>query len=174
MARPARDGARHVLRAAPEDDDADGRLFNFPNPYDAGRGLRDAIDGAYKQLVLGGSITQDDYDLYGLAEIETASMMSPELSEAEFVPEVRPAAAQLPPPRAPPSRAPPLPLSQVLVVGATGDVGRIITRKLLLRGFRVRALVRNLCVALLLLPLLPLLPLPPRPYAAAPTTHDYY
>lgn len=119
MARPARDGARHVLRAAPEDDDADGRLFNFPNPYDAGRGLRDAIDGAYKQLVLGGSITQDDYDLYGLAEIETASMMSPELSEAEFVPEV-------------------------LVVGATGDVGRIITRKLLLRGFRVRALVRNL------------------------------
>mmetsp|Transcript_6225 Transcript_6225/g.12302 ORF Transcript_6225/g.12302 Transcript_6225/m.12302 type:complete len:513 (-) Transcript_6225:820-2358(-) len=32
----------------------------------------------------------------------------------------------------------------VLVVGATGRTGRIIVRKLLLRGFRVRALVRDL------------------------------
>ena len=31
----------------------------------------------------------------------------------------------------------------VLVVGATGRVGRIVTRKLLLRGYRVRALVRR-------------------------------
>jgi uncharacterized protein YbjT (DUF2867 family) len=32
----------------------------------------------------------------------------------------------------------------VLVVGATGETGRVVVRKLLLRGFRVRVLVRNL------------------------------
>jgi len=32
----------------------------------------------------------------------------------------------------------------VLVVGATGEVGRIVVRKLLLRGYKVRVLVRNL------------------------------
>jgi uncharacterized protein YbjT (DUF2867 family) len=33
---------------------------------------------------------------------------------------------------------------EVLVVGATGETGRVVVRKLLLRGFRVRVLVRNL------------------------------
>lgn len=33
---------------------------------------------------------------------------------------------------------------EVLVVGATGETGRIITRKLILRGYRVRVLVRDL------------------------------
>lgn len=33
---------------------------------------------------------------------------------------------------------------EVLVAGATGETGRIIVRKLLLRGYRVRVLVRNL------------------------------
>ncbi|GJQ15525.1 hypothetical protein GpartN1_g7316.t1 [Galdieria partita] len=33
---------------------------------------------------------------------------------------------------------------QVLVLGATGRIGNIITKKLLLRGYRVRVLVRNL------------------------------
>ena len=32
---------------------------------------------------------------------------------------------------------------QVLVVGATGRIGRIVVRKLLLRGYSVRALVRG-------------------------------
>ncbi|CAM9389894.1 unnamed protein product, partial [Hapterophycus canaliculatus] len=32
----------------------------------------------------------------------------------------------------------------VLVVGATGEMGRVVVRKLLLRGFSVRVLVRNL------------------------------
>lgn len=38
---------------------------------------------------------------------------------------------------------------EVLVVGATGETGRIITRKLILRGYRVRVLVRNLYSATL-------------------------
>ena len=33
--------------------------------------------------------------------------------------------------------------TRVLVVGATGRVGRIVVRKLLLRGYTVRALVRG-------------------------------
>lgn len=33
---------------------------------------------------------------------------------------------------------------EVLVIGATGETGRIITRKLVLRGYRVRVLVRDL------------------------------
>jgi len=33
--------------------------------------------------------------------------------------------------------------TRVLVIGATGRVGRILTRKLLLRGYKVRALVRK-------------------------------
>ena len=33
--------------------------------------------------------------------------------------------------------------TQVLVVGATGRVGRILVRKLLLRGYKVRAFVRQ-------------------------------
>jgi hypothetical protein len=33
--------------------------------------------------------------------------------------------------------------TRVLVVGATGRVGRILSRKLLLRGYKVRALVRR-------------------------------
>ena len=39
--------------------------------------------------------------------------------------------------------APQAAYTTVLVVGATGRVGRIVTRKLLLRGYRVRALVRR-------------------------------
>ncbi|CAM9409188.1 unnamed protein product, partial [Phaeothamnion confervicola] len=35
-------------------------------------------------------------------------------------------------------------IPEVLVVGATGETGRVVVRKLLLRGFRVRVLVRNL------------------------------
>lgn len=38
---------------------------------------------------------------------------------------------------------------EVLVVGATGETGRIITRKLILRGYRVRVLVRDLFSATL-------------------------
>lgn len=33
--------------------------------------------------------------------------------------------------------------TRVLVVGGTGRVGKVIIRKLLLRGFKVRALVRG-------------------------------
>lgn len=39
--------------------------------------------------------------------------------------------------------APQAAYTTVLVLGATGRVGRIVTRKLLLRGYRVRALVRR-------------------------------
>ncbi len=39
--------------------------------------------------------------------------------------------------------APQAPNTTVLVAGATGRVGRILVRKLLLRGYRVRALVRG-------------------------------
>jgi len=109
-------------------------LFDALNPFKAGQNLRKTIDDQFSSIAL----SQERKSMYylgdRLADISPVGSSSSSssssftdrnplldrLEEDEFVPEV-------------------------LVVGATGEVGRLVVRRLLLEGkCRVRVLVRNL------------------------------
>jgi hypothetical protein len=93
-----------------------GNLLDNPlvNPYALGRQARRAFDDVWEQI---SSIAQPTKSYV------FDDMLDPTLSLEEEDPT---AAA-----------------TKVLVVGATGRVGRILIRKLLLRGYTVRALIRR-------------------------------
>lgn len=100
----------------------DANLFDRLNPFKAGQNLRKTIDTALESI----NMPADKKSLYYLDDRlngEITFERNPALERLEqddFVPEV-------------------------LVVGATGEVGRLVVRRLLLDGrFRVRVLVRNL------------------------------
>lgn len=102
----------------PEKEDSKG--FSIPNPFqktwEAGRNLRETLDDALDQF----TGTRKSRSRFSLADGEEYERrMYSQFESEDEVPEV-------------------------LVVGATGETGRIVVRKLLLRGFKVRVLVRNL------------------------------
>jgi hypothetical protein len=92
-----------------------GNLLDNPlvNPYALGRQARRAFDDVWEQL---SSIAQP-----------TKSYIFDDVLDPSLSMEEDPTAAG----------------TTVLVVGATGRVGRILIRKLLLRGYKVRALIRR-------------------------------
>jgi hypothetical protein len=103
----------------------DGGLLGKLNPFQAGQNLRQTIG---KITSLGSGLSSETKQKYYLDDrlLEAGGVLSernPYLERLErdnFVPEV-------------------------LVIGATGDVGRLVVRRLLLEGrFRVRVLVRDL------------------------------
>lgn len=87
-------------------------LIDNVNPYVLGRQARQAFDSVWDRISTLGSPTK--------------SYIFDDVMEATMDPEAAPQAGN----------------TTVLVVGATGRVGRIVLRKLLLRGYKVRALVR--------------------------------
>lgn len=87
------------------------------NPYAMGRRSRALFDDVWQQFTKLTSPTQS----VGLDDVFTSV---DDLSGSVF-------------------ETPQAPSTTVLVVGATGRVGRILVRKLLLRGYKVRALVRT-------------------------------
>eukprot|EP00611_Tribonema_gayanum_P023340 TRINITY_DN488_c3_g1_i2.p1 TRINITY_DN488_c3_g1~~TRINITY_DN488_c3_g1_i2.p1 ORF type:complete len:550 (-),score=184.32 TRINITY_DN488_c3_g1_i2:320-1969(-) len=94
--------------------------LSIPNPFldtfNAGRSLRETLDEALDQFT-GGKTSKARV---GFADAEALERrLYSQFDSPEEVPEV-------------------------LVVGATGETGRVVVRKLLLRGFKVRVLVRNL------------------------------
>lgn len=92
----------------------DANLLDSVNPYALGRQARRAFDEVWTQLSNIASPTKS---------FIIDDVMEP-MADDEF-------------------QAPQAPYTTVLVVGATGRVGRIVTRKLLLRGYTVKALVRK-------------------------------
>ncbi|GKY94897.1 hypothetical protein MPSEU_000454600 [Mayamaea pseudoterrestris] len=99
-------------------------LLNMLNPFKAGQNLRKTIDGAITSV----NVVPKENSIYyvgdrlmeGTAAAGSSSSELSRLGQDDFVPEV-------------------------LVVGATGEVGRMVVRRLLLDGrFRVRVLVRDL------------------------------
>ncbi|PNW73930.1 hypothetical protein CHLRE_13g578650v5 [Chlamydomonas reinhardtii] len=97
--------------------DADGaNLLNVINPYELGRQTRKAFDDVWGQLSRVSSPTRS-FIIDDVLEVGVGA-------DAEFA-------------------APQAAYTTVLVVGATGRVGRILVRKLLLRGYKVKALFRN-------------------------------
>eukprot|EP00878_Enallax_costatus_P010976 GHUV01011464.1.p1 GENE.GHUV01011464.1~~GHUV01011464.1.p1 ORF type:complete len:401 (+),score=73.85 GHUV01011464.1:211-1413(+) len=127
----------HIVRAdngkEPSDKDLQEKFFSSPaderskqsadssgqniidniNPYALGRQARRAFDTVWGQL---GSITSP-----------TKSYVFDDVLDPSLQLEASPQAAN----------------TKVLVVGATGRVGKIIIRKLLLRGYKVRAMIRR-------------------------------
>jgi uncharacterized protein YbjT (DUF2867 family) len=103
-------------RRKPKQTDADGLSLDNFNPVSMGRKSREIFDDVWTQLQRIGSPTRS----VGLAELESLSLDTP----AEF-------------------DSPQASSTTVLVVGATGRVGRVLVRKLLLRGYKVKALVRE-------------------------------
>jgi hypothetical protein len=131
--------ARHVLRAEPDKEDSETDLqkkfFSSPeeqrkqqpgsssdkqqqniidnvNPYELGRQARRAFDDVWGQI---SSLTTPTKS-YVFDDILDPTLSLEEESDASD--------------------------TTVLVVGATGRVGRILIRKLLLRGYKVKALIR--------------------------------
>ncbi len=99
--------------ATPPGEAGDANPLDSVNPYALGRQARKAFDEVWSQLSNLGSPTK--------------SFLLDDVLE---------------PPRDVEFEAPQAAYTTVLVVGATGRVGRILIRKLLLRGYQVRALVR--------------------------------
>ncbi|CAM9283124.1 unnamed protein product, partial [Ectocarpus sp. 8 AP-2014] len=106
-----------------EDDDVERVALKLPeiaNPFkkafDAGQNLRSTLADTLGQIT-GTASPLEGVKIRSLEEYEKR-LYSPFDSEEE--------------------------VPTVLVVGATGEMGRVVVRKLLLRGFSVRVLVRNL------------------------------
>lgn len=93
--------------------DSNQNIIDNINPYALGRQARRAFDTVWEQL---GSITSP-----------TKSYVFDDVLDPSLQLEAAPQAAN----------------TKVLVLGATGRVGKILIRKLLLRGYKVRALIRR-------------------------------
>lgn len=89
------------------------------NPYTLGRQARKAFDEVWTQV---------------------SNLAAPTKSSSVYLDDE---ALGLSPGQAQEFEAPQAAYTTVLVVGATGRVGRILVRKLLLRGYKVKALVRR-------------------------------
>jgi len=100
--------------AQPSSQQGGGELIDNVNPYTLGRQARKAFDEVWSQLSNLASPTKS---------FVIDDTMEPN-RDVEFV-------------------VPQAAYTTVLVVGATGRVGRVLTRKLLLRGYKVKALVRR-------------------------------
>ncbi len=100
--------------SAPGRDSQQDMGINVINPYELGRQARAAFNDVWSQLSRVSSPTRS-FIIDDVLEVEP---------DSDFV-------------------APQAAYTTVLVVGATGRVGRILVRKLLLRGYKVKALFRN-------------------------------
>jgi hypothetical protein len=106
----------HVrVRANPNKDDDKKESKVSLNPVELGRRSRQALDDAWSQIT---SLTGSR------ASFTLDDDLGADVSTDEF---------QMPQAR----------LTSVLVVGGTGKLGRIVVRKLLLRGYRVRVMCRD-------------------------------
>ena len=107
--------AKELRANRPKDDNDDDSLLDIVNPFKAGKKLRKTIESLTGISEEKRSIYLDDR-VQGLSTLTERNPML----ESGFVPEV-------------------------LVIGATGEVGRLVVRQLLLNGgFKVRVLVRDL------------------------------
>jgi hypothetical protein len=117
------DQMRSSRSSKPDESSSDAsNLFNILNPFKAGQNLRKTIDEALTST----NIPDDTKNMYYVgdrlaeAAVDLDSRISSGNGLVDFVPEV-------------------------LVVGATGEVGRMVVRRLLRDGrFRVRVFVRDL------------------------------
>lgn len=100
------------------------------NPVSAGKRAREVIGGAWASLTGSARLAQE------LQYERSRWTRMPEATLDDF-------------------RAPQAAYTKVLVVGATGRVGRVLVRKLLLRGYEVRCMVRELPRGIETLPGLP-------------------
>lgn len=106
---------RRRRRSAPKDDQPESFSLDNLNPYSMGKKSREIFDEVWTQLQRIGGPSRSV-----APEDVPFELDAPEAYES-------PLAAD----------------TTVLVTGATGRVGRVLTRKLLLRGYKVRALVRR-------------------------------
>ena len=114
-ARHNRPRARHVLAHASSDEEPRKSERPTLNPIELGRRSRKVIDDAWSTLTrLGSSSASFTLDDDLGADVSSDAFRTP---QAEF--------------------------TNVLVVGGTGRVGLIVVRKLLLRGYTVRVMVRD-------------------------------
>ena len=110
-------------------DDKQEGLLDMLDPFKAGKKFRKTIDSALTTLGSGAGLSQERRSVYyvddrflepGGALFSERNPLLERMEEDGYVPEV-------------------------LVIGATGEVGRLVVRRLLLDGrFRVRVLVRDL------------------------------
>lgn len=116
--QPAKKGSPVPSRAQPESAPGSGpqqdNVLDNVNPYTLGRQARKALNDVWSQLS-------------NLASPTKSYMFDETMEPSRDIDFEVPQAAY----------------TTVLVVGATGRVGRILTRKLLLRGYKVKALVRK-------------------------------
>ena len=122
--------AAQIIKRSDNDEDESTTLFNL-NPFRAGQNLRKSFDSALSSLARASSTLEDrqksPYYLDDRFQESGGALFTQEsnpylarLQEEKYIPEV-------------------------LVVGATGEVGRLVVRRLLLEGrSRVRVLVRDL------------------------------
>jgi hypothetical protein len=117
--------AAAVKAAAGSSEKKDFKLEDI-NPLEIGRKSRQVLDGFFKQLTSITSIQRSlpsfddatfDDDVYDADLLSGASLTEYETPNARF--------------------------TTVLVIGAAGRVGRVLVRKLLLRGYTVKAVVRS-------------------------------
>jgi hypothetical protein len=112
---PSKQPGQAAPGSSKQEQQQQGNLLDNPlvNPYALGRQARRAFDDVWEQL---SSIAQP-----------TKSYVFDDVLDPSLQLEEDPTASG----------------TKVLVVGATGRVGRILIRKLLLRGYKVRALIRR-------------------------------
>ena len=122
-ARRVREAKAKAAGNKPASTGADAEGISGLNPVNIGRKSRQFVDGVFKsisghtQFTRAPSMDEAKYELYD------ADLLSGETLDDYANPNAR--------------------FTTVLVVGAAGRVGRVLVRKLLLRGYTVKALVRN-------------------------------
>ena len=122
-ARRVREAKAKAAGKTPGTDAATDEGISGLNPVNIGRKSRQFVDGVFKsisgltQFTRAPSVDEGRYELYD------ADLLSGETLDDYANPNAR--------------------FTTVLVVGAAGRVGRVLVRKLLLRGYTVKALVRK-------------------------------